>query len=388
MVTGDYLNTAKAIAMQCGILKPNGITMLGEDFAQKSKTDLIDILPRLQVLARSSPRDKLRLVTVLMEAGEVVAVTGDGSNDSPALKKANVGLSMGICGTELAKMASDIVILDDNFQSIVSALKWGRCVYDNVRAFLQFQVTVNFSALMIVFIGSCFLRESPLKTIQLLWINLIMDSLGALALATRGPSDVLLHRPPSGESDGLISNVLLRNIIGHCLYQTAVLLLCIFGAKSVFAMDIPVEGSADLDEAQRRGISTFVFNTFVFMTDLNLINCRVAGQDMSVLDGLLLNPYFIVLFILILAVHVILSHFASLTFQTVKLPFKFWAYSLVFGIFELFIGFLLRLMKLTDHTTEKLEKYRAMRRDEMRQLYAGVPGPQQWEMDSLEKPTE
>ena len=185
MVTGDYINTARAIARQCGILSDDGIALMGEEFSSRSKVDLVEILPRLQVMARSSPRDKYRLVSLLMEAGEVVAVTGDGSNDSAALKKANIGLSMGLCGTELAKMASDIVILDDNFNSIVSALKWGRCIYDNVRGFLQFQLTVNFSAMIIAFVGSIALKESPLKTIQLLWVNLIMDSLGALALATR-----------------------------------------------------------------------------------------------------------------------------------------------------------------------------------------------------------
>jgi Ca2+-transporting ATPase len=377
MVTGDFINTAKAIATQCHILKPGGIAMLGEEFSEKSKTELIDILPHLQVLARSSPRDKLRLVTLLMEAGEVVAVTGDGSNDSPALKKANVGLSMGICGTELAKMASDIVILDDNFQSIVSALKWGRCVYDNVRAFLQFQVTVNFAAMIIAFIGSLALKESPLKTIQLLWINLIMDSLGALALATRGPSDALLLRPPYGESDGLISNVLLRNIIGHAIYQTGILLLCTFGTDKV--LRIHFQGTQE-----SKGVSTFVFNTFVMMTVVNLINCRVAGQDMSVLDGICSNPYFIVIFLLIIIVHFILSHFGSVAFETVKLPFEFWLYSIVFGLGELLIGFFLRLIRLTDHTTERLETLRARRAEEIRQFYAGVPGPRQWEMNSLD----
>jgi Ca2+-transporting ATPase len=375
MVTGDFINTAKAIATQCGILKPGGIAMLGEDFAGKSKTDLVDILPRLQVLARSSPRDKLRLVTLLMEAGEVVAVTGDGSNDSPALKKANVGLSMGMCGTELAKMASDIVILDDNFQSIVSALKWGRCVYDNVRGFLQFQLTVNFAAMGIAFIGSCALEESPLKTIQLLWVNLIMDSLGALALATRAPSEALLLRPPYGESDGLISNVLLRNIIGSVTYQLAVMLLAMFGAHTVFGL-----------EDNSRMVSTFVFNTFVFMQVFNLINARVAGQDMSVLDGILTNPYFIVIFFSIAIMHVILSHFASSAFQTDKVDFKFWGYSVAFGAGELIVGLFLRMVRLVDHTAEKLDALRRLRRDQIKKFYEGVPGPQQWEMNSQEAP--
>jgi Ca2+-transporting ATPase len=319
------------------------------------------MLPRLQVLARSPPRGKLRLVTLLMEAGEVVAVTGDGSNDSPALKKASVGLSMGQCGTELAKMASTIVILDHNFQSIIAALKWGRCVYDNVRGFLQFQLTVHFTAMGIAFIGSCALKDSPLKTIQLLWVNLIMDSLGALALATRGPSDALLLRPPYGESDGLISNVLLRNIVGHCTYQIAVLLVLIFGAKSLFGIEMTLadvtikipnptadELKLKLEETQAEAVSTFVFNTFVFMQVFNLINARVAGQDMSVLDGIVTNPYFIVIFILIAIIQVILSHFASVAFHTRQIHVKYWGYSVLFGVVELIIGFFLRLIRLSD----------------------------------------
>ena len=382
MVTGDYINTAKAIAKQCNILKDDSIAMLGEEFARKSKTDLIEILPRLRVLARSSPRDKLRLVSLLMEAGEVVAVTGDGSNDSPALKKANVGLSMGQCGTELAKMASDIVILDDNFNSIVSALKWGRCVYDNVRGFLQFQLTVNFSAMLIAFIGSCVLHESPLKTIQLLWVNLIMDSLGALALATRSPSDALLHRPPYGESDGLISNVLFRNIAGHVVYQMIVLMLLLFGAKPIFGINEPVE------EVQAKHVSTIVFNTFVYMQVFNLINARVAGQDMSVMDGFFKNPYFIIIFLIIAGLQAILCELAGAAFETVHLPWQEWLICLAFGVGSLFIGAILRCIRLPDKTTEKLEALRRVRKEQILKFYEGVPGEQQWEMNSLKKKKE
>ncbi|OHT02030.1 calcium motive P-type ATPase [Tritrichomonas foetus] len=378
MVTGDYINTARAISRECGILEGDSIAMLGEDFAKKSKLELIDILPKLRVLARSSPRDKLRLVSILMESGEVVAVTGDGSNDSPALKKANVGLSMGLCGTELAKMASDIVILDDNFNSIVSALKWGRCVYDNVRGFLQFQLTVNFTAMIIAFIGSCVLHNSPLKTIQLLWVNLIMDSLGALALATRGPSDALLNRPPYGESDGLISNVIFRNISGHVVYQLLVLFLMLFGAKSIFLIN---EVNKDLQE---RHTSTLVFNTFVYMQVFNLINARVAGQDMSVMDGLFMNPYFLIIFFAIAIVQAILTELAGSAFLTVHLNWKEWLICIGFGAAELIVGAILRCIRLKDTTTQKLNALRAQRREQMKLFYANVPGEMQWEMNMLD----
>ena len=229
MVTGDFINTAKAIARQCNIFKEGDMAMTGAEFSQMSKTEVLEILPKLRVMARSSPRDKYRLVSVLMEAGEVVAGTSDGSNDSAALKKANVGLSMGFAVLSLPRLPLTVSFLMTTL--IVAALKWGRCIYDNVKSFLQFQLTVNFAAMSIEF-GSIALHESPLKTIQLLWVNLIMDSLGALAPATRGPTDALLNRPPFGEADSLLSPILTRTIAGQATYQLAILLFILFGAHS------------------------------------------------------------------------------------------------------------------------------------------------------------
>jgi Ca2+ transporting ATPase len=155
-----------------------------------------EIKKHLRVLGRSSPGDKLLLVTGIQDSDGVVAVTGDGTNDAPALTKADVGFSMGITGTDIAKGASDIILLDDNFSSIVVALKYGRNVYDNVRKFLQFQLTVNVVAMFIVFLGSVLLKDSPLTSVQMLWVNLIMDTFAALALATEPPQDSILERQP------------------------------------------------------------------------------------------------------------------------------------------------------------------------------------------------
>lgn len=375
MVTGDYINTARAIARQCGILSDDGIAIMGEEFSSRSKVDLVEILPRLQVMARSSPRDKYRLVSLLMEAGEVVAVTGDGSNDSAALKKANIGLSMGLCGTELAKMASDIVILDDNFNSIVSALKWGRCIYDNVRGFLQFQLTVNFSAMIIAFVGSIALKESPLKTIQLLWVNLIMDSLGALALATRSPTDALLLRPPYGESDGLISNILVRNIAGQVVYQMIFLFLILFAPSKIF-------GIAEADENdQSIHVSTMVFNTFVYFQVFNLINSRVTSNDLSIFDGLFSNWVFLLIFFGIGCLQAIITEFGGTAFETTHLRWDEWLVSLALGFGSLFIGAILRAIKMKDKTTEKLNALRAQRKEQMKRRYAGMSVEQQWDLD-------
>ncbi|KAG5008585.1 hypothetical protein JHK87_017100 [Glycine soja] len=201
MVTGDNLQTAKAIALECGILasiedavEPNIIE--GKKFRELSEKEREDIAKKITVMGRSSPNDKLLLVQALRKGGEVVAVTGDGTNDAPALHEADIGLSMGIQGTEVAKESSDIIILDDNFASVV--VRWGRSVYANIQKFIQFQLTVNVAALVINVVAAITSGDVPLNAVQLLWVNLIMDTLGALALATEPPTDRLMHRSPVG----------------------------------------------------------------------------------------------------------------------------------------------------------------------------------------------
>merc|ERR1711957_612790 len=263
MVTGDNLETANAIAKQAGILTKDGLSMVGEEFRKLTPAQLDDILPRLQVLARSSPEDKHMLVERLngglmpksKEAwleihpgrdweterdlllpgyydewaksrngvGEVVGVTGDGTNDGPALKAADVGLSMGLSGTDVAKNASDIIIMDDKFSSIVKAVLWGRSVYDNIRKFLQFQLTVNVVALTITFLSALVGYDPPLNAIMMLWVNLIMDTMGALALGTEPPKVELLDRPPYKRNSSLISLPMWRNILIQATFQLSLL---------------------------------------------------------------------------------------------------------------------------------------------------------------------
>lgn len=184
MVTGDNVATATAIASSCGIKTEDGLVMEGPKFRQLSDEEMDQLIPRLQVLARSSPEDKRILVERLKILGETVAVTGDGTNDGPALRTADVGFSMGIAGTEVAKEASSIILLDDNFRSIVTAIAWGRAVNDAVAKFLQFQITVNITAVTLTFVSSVYSssNNSVLNAVQLLWVNLIMDTFAALAL--------------------------------------------------------------------------------------------------------------------------------------------------------------------------------------------------------------
>jgi len=183
------------------------------------------------VLARSRPEDKYLLVTGLKEMGDIVAVTGDGTNDAPALKKADVGFAMGITGTDVAKHACDIIILDDNFASIVKAVMWGRSIYDNIRKFLQFQLTCNLVALFTAFVGSVVLKESPLQAIQLLWINLIMDSFASLALATEPPTMELLNRPPYSRTEYIISRKMVKNIVAMAIYMIIITYSIVFAGE-------------------------------------------------------------------------------------------------------------------------------------------------------------
>jgi magnesium-transporting ATPase (P-type) len=280
MVTGDSLATAAAIARQCGILDDDGICMEGPTFRNLTPSRLDEILPRLRVLARSSPDDKRLLVMRLnghnlpegkeqweamhkhrvpevtweqdrelllpgyveewsqcrRHGGDVVGVTGDGTNDAPALKVADVGLSMGVTGTKVAQEASDIVILDDRFSSIVNAIRWGRGVYDNIRKFLQFQLTVNIVALTLVFISAVSGYGAPLNAVMMLWVNLIMDTFGALALSTETPSKKLLERKPYRRSAGLISRPMWRNILVMGTFQLIVVLVLLFAGPRLFGV--------------------------------------------------------------------------------------------------------------------------------------------------------
>ncbi|XP_026441911.1 putative calcium-transporting ATPase 13, plasma membrane-type, partial [Papaver somniferum] len=230
-------------------------------------------------MARSSPFDKLLMVQCLKQKGHVVAVTGDGTNDAPALKEADVGLSMGIQGTEVAKESSDIVILDDNFATVVTVLRWGRCVYTNIQKFIQFQLTVNIAALVINFIAAASAGELPLTTVQLLWVNLIMDTLGALALATDRPTEELMKKPPVGRNQSLITNVMWRNLVAQALYQIFVLLILQFKGNVIFGVNEDVK-------------NTLIFNTFVLCQVFNEFNARKLEKK-NVFEGVLKNKLFL-----------------------------------------------------------------------------------------------
>ena len=290
MVTGDNKLTATSIAKSCGILHDDSQVVLeGPEFRKMSDEELDRILPKLAVLARSSPSDKHRLVTRLKVLREVVAVTGDGTNDGPALKAADVGFGMGIAGTEIAKEAADIIIMDDNFASIVKAVMWGRCVRGNIQKFLTFQLTVNLVSLSIVFIAAVAGYGEPLKPIQFLWINLIQDTFAALALATEKPTPDLLDRLPAGRTERLITPTMWRNMVLGALYQLAILLMILFAGDKIWNLP-PIENpEANHDPTVQY---TILFNTFVIFQLFNEINCREPGNDWNAFRGIFSNWLF------------------------------------------------------------------------------------------------
>lgn len=347
MVTGDNVKTAKKISEDCGIYTTGGLILEGPKFQAMSDEELDEALPSLQVLARAQPLDKLRLVERLQALGHVVAVTGDGTNDAPALKTSDVGLAMGIMGTEVAKSAADIIILDDNFVSIVRSVLWGRNVYDNIRKFIQFQLTVNVVALVIAFVGAVTQRGTPLKAVQLLWVNLIMDTFAALALGTEKPTDILLHRRPYGRESPLLSPIMIRNIAGQAIYQIIVLFIILYAGASIFE----VPDGKDLKSSVHY---TMIFNVFVYMQIFNEINARSVSHDnKNVFKGLFTNWIFIGVIVGTFIVQFILVQFCGPFAATVRLSVAQWFLCIALGFGSLPVGFLLRLIPTPPESHEK-----------------------------------
>uniref|UniRef100_A0A8C8DSR3 Calcium-transporting ATPase n=1 Tax=Oryzias sinensis TaxID=183150 RepID=A0A8C8DSR3_9TELE len=350
MVTGDNINTARAIATKCGILQPGEefLCLEGKEFNQQIRNDkgeveqerLDKVWPKLRVLARSSPTDKHTLVKGIIdstvgETRQVVAVTGDGTNDGPALKKADVGFAMGIAGTDVAKEASDIILTDDNFTSIVKAVMWGRNVYDSISKFLQFQLTVNVVAVIVAFTGACITQDSPLKAVQMLWVNLIMDTLASLALATEPPTESLLLRRPYGRDKPLISRTMMKNILGHAVFQLIIIFTLLFAGEVLF--DIDSGRNAPLHSPPSEHY-TIVFNVFVMMQLFNEINARKIHGERNVFEGIYRNPIFCSVVLGTFALQIIIVQFGGKPFSCTALTIDQWLWCIFIGIGELLWG--------------------------------------------------
>uniref|UniRef100_A0A4X2LDN1 Calcium-transporting ATPase n=1 Tax=Vombatus ursinus TaxID=29139 RepID=A0A4X2LDN1_VOMUR len=375
MVTGDNINTARAIASKCGILHPGEdfLCLEGKDFNRRIRNEkgeieqerIDKIWPKLRVLARSSPTDKHTLVkgiidSTVSEQRQVVAVTGDGTNDGPALKKADVGFAMGIAGTDVAKEASDIILTDDNFTSIVKAVMWGRNVYDSISKFLQFQLTVNVVAVIVAFTGACITQDSPLKAVQMLWVNLIMDTLASLALATEPPTESLLLRKPYGRNKPLISRTMMKNILGHAFYQLVVVFTLLFAGEKFFDIDSGRNAPLHAPPSEHY---TIVFNTFVLMQLFNEINARKIHGERNVFEGIFNNAIFCTIVLGTFVVQIIIVQFGGKPFSCSELSIEQWLWSVFLGMGTLLWGQListiptsrLKFLKEAGHGTQKEE---------------------------------
>ncbi|XP_047451486.1 plasma membrane calcium-transporting ATPase 1-like [Mugil cephalus] len=375
MVTGDNINTARAIAIKCGILQPGDdfLCMEGKEFNRRIRNELgeieqerIDkIWPKLRVLARSSPTDKHTLVkgiidSTVLEQSQVVAVTGDGTNDGPALKKADVGFAMGIAGTDVAKEASDIILTDDNFTSIVKAVMWGRNVYDSISKFLQFQLTVNVVAVTVAFTGACITQDSPLKAVQMLWVNLIMDTFASLALATEPPTEALLLRNPYGRMKPLISRTMMKNILGHAVYQLTIIFVLLFLGEKILDIDSGRDAPLHAPPSEHY---TIVFNTFVLMQIFNELNARKIHGERNIFEGVFKNPIFCTIILGTLLTQFIIVQFGGKPFSCVSLNVEQWLWCILMGLGSLLWGQLvssiptswLKFLKTAGHGTQREE---------------------------------
>ncbi|KAL7670422.1 hypothetical protein ACOME3_005358 [Neoechinorhynchus agilis] len=360
MVTGDNINTARSIATQCGILNPKEDFLalesksfneiINDEYGGFSQTKFDSVWPRLRVLARSSPNDKFVLVNGIISSKisanrEVVAVTGDGTNDAPALKSADVGFAMGIQGTDIAKQACDIILLDDNFTSIVKALMWGRNVYDNVAKFLQFQLTANVAAGFLSVISAAAISRVPLTAVQMLWVNLVMDTLASVALASERPTIELLDRKPYGRTKFIISTTMFRNIIGHALYQLIVLFILMFEGHKLIDVDSTIDRlTNDPSFKQPTAHFTLVFNAFVLMTLFNEINARKLHCENNVFKGIFNNFIFVGVWLGCFSLQVLIVFVGGIPLSAVRLDAVGWGYSLMFGVGSLLFHQLLNLV--------------------------------------------
>ena len=212
MITGDHILTAKAIAKELGILKPNDIAITGQELDKISKEELEKNIMKYSVFARVSPEHKVRIVKAYQSTGAVVAMTGDGVNDAPALKNADIGISMGLNGTDVAKNASDMILTDDDFVTIVEAVKQGRNIFDNIKKAVHFLIATNIGEIVTIFVGLLLGLKSPLLAIQLLWINLVTDSIPAIALGLERPDKDIMNRRPRDSKKGIFADGLWGKI--------------------------------------------------------------------------------------------------------------------------------------------------------------------------------
>jgi Ca2+-transporting ATPase len=338
MVTGDSTNTARVIGELIGLVGPDSEVVTGEEFAQMSDQRALALLPRLKVLARSDPEHKQRLVKLLQAQGHVVAVTGDGTNDALALKRADVGIAMGLRGTDIAKEASDIILTDDNFGSILRAVHWGRTLFENIQKFIQFQLTVNVSALAIAFLSPLLavlarfagitwagFSQLPLTVLQLLWVNLIMDTLAALALALEPPRPEVMQEPPLRRGAPFVT----RSMLETSLFMGGYFVLVTLVMQATDYLGAPWSPAYK---------ASFLFTAYVFMQVSNSFNARSVRPERSAFRGVLQSKMFLATEGSIVVLQILFTTFGGRIFSTVPLALSSWLVILLIGISVLALG--------------------------------------------------
>lgn len=328
ILTGDNINTARAIATQLGIVKQDSLVLEVTDIDAMSDQELKTKLPNIVVIARSNPTAKMRVVKLLQEINASVVVTGDGINDAPALKAADVGVAMGIAGTEVSKEASDIVLLDDSFSTIVKAIKWGRGIYENFQRFIQFQLTVNVVAFVTVILAEVMGYAMPFTTLQLLWVNIIMDGPPALTLGLEPPREHLLEKQPIKRNASIVTKDMLFKIISNGLFIVTALILL---------MDTQLLGGTAAQQ------STIVFTSFVLFQLWNAFNSREFGSR-SIFPNLLKNKMMVGVVFLTFLVQVLVTQFGGDVFKTVPLDLVMWFKIIGYTFSIIIFGELLKLI--------------------------------------------
>lgn len=324
IVTGDTPDTAREIARQVGIWTDDdsdtSSLVTGNDFAAMTDEQALEVIPGLKVMARARPADKARLVELLQRQGEVVAVTGDGTNDAPALKKAQVGLSMGD-GTHVAREASDITILDNSFASINKAVLWGRSLYRNIQRFILFQLTVNVCACLVVGVGSFLCKQPPLSITQMLWVNLIMDTFAALALASLPPNSIVMRVPPRRSGESIITGSMMKSILGAGLTFAAIMI-----AAFVLILRYHVAGSGGSIISQQISPTELAmfFTTFVFLQFWNMFNAKSFASGHSAFHNIGGSKTFFSVALIILLGQVLIVQYCGPMFNVAPLHWHTW----------------------------------------------------------------
>ena len=308
MLTGDNIRTARAIAEELHMLKDGHLAVEASEIESMSDEELKKALPKISVIARSTPLIKMRVVKVLKEEKNVVAVTGDGINDAPAIKNADVGIAMGIAGTEVTKEASDMVLLDDSFSTIIKAVQWGRGIYKNFKRFIQFQLTVNVSSVVVVIASILAGFPAPFTALELLWINIIMDGPPALTLGLEPIREDLLKHPPTKRNANIISRKMLIRIFANGIFISIVFMLQHF---------TNFLGATQTEKA------TVLFTLFVLFQLFNAFNCREL-DDTPMFKNLLNNKLMLGVFLIVLVLQILITQVGTAVFETTPLSAAMW----------------------------------------------------------------